>query len=81
MIEECPVNIECKLVKTIAIDGDHDIFFGEIIQTYCKEEGIKEGRPDLELIQPILFTFGNNKYWKTGGFLASAWNAGREFTP
>ena len=42
MIEECPVNMECRLIKTVDFPK-HDIFIGEIVQTYCDEEFLMEG--------------------------------------
>jgi flavin reductase (DIM6/NTAB) family NADH-FMN oxidoreductase RutF len=36
LIEECPVNIECKVVDEIEA-GDHTIFIGKIVETHAKE--------------------------------------------
>jgi flavin reductase (DIM6/NTAB) family NADH-FMN oxidoreductase RutF len=36
MIKECPVNMECRLIQTIDFPR-HDIFIGEIAETYCDE--------------------------------------------
>ena len=30
MIEECPVNLECKVVHEISLEGSHKWFIGEI---------------------------------------------------
>ena len=36
MIEECPVNMECQLVRTVDFPT-HDIFMGEVVNTFCDE--------------------------------------------
>jgi flavin reductase (DIM6/NTAB) family NADH-FMN oxidoreductase RutF len=36
MIEECPVNMECRLIKTVDFPN-HDLFIGEIEDTYCDD--------------------------------------------
>ena len=37
MIEQCPLNMECKLVNTVDM-GTHDLFIGEVMETYCEEK-------------------------------------------
>ncbi|MGE5533249.1 MAG: flavin reductase family protein, partial [Bacillota bacterium] len=34
MIEQCSVNMECELIKTVDFPN-HDIFIGKITNTYC----------------------------------------------
>ena len=34
LINECPVNIECKVVKTVADIGTHTIFIGEVQEVH-----------------------------------------------
>ncbi|MEE9151516.1 MAG: flavin reductase family protein [Thermoplasmata archaeon] len=38
LIEECPVSIECELVKKLTFGGSHDWFIGEVVAAH-KEEG------------------------------------------
>lgn len=58
VIEECAVNIECK-VKDILNYGSHDIFVGEIVAVHYNEEVIKaDGTPDVEKIRPYGYSFG-----------------------
>lgn len=80
MIEECPVNMECRLVKTLDL-AQHDIFIGEIVATYCDEECLTNGQLDFSKIQPLLFVMNDRGYWSLGERLASAWNIGRQFKP
>lgn len=38
LIEECPVNMECKVVEELRFGGSHDWFVGEVVAAH-KEEG------------------------------------------
>jgi len=78
MIEECPVNMECRLVQTVDFPR-HDIFIGEIVEAYCEERCLTEGIVDLSKIQPILFAMNDKSYWKLGERLARAWHVGKGF--
>lgn len=75
MISECPVNMECELTQTFVI-GDHDIFIGKIIETYCDEEYMTDGKADLRKIQPFFFSFIDSTYWKLGECFEKAFRAG-----
>jgi flavin reductase (DIM6/NTAB) family NADH-FMN oxidoreductase RutF len=76
MIEECPINMECKLAKTIDFPR-HDVFVGEIVSTYCDNGLLKDGVPDISKLEPILFVMNDRSYWKLGERLAKAWQIGK----
>ena len=77
MIEECPINIECRLVNTVDT-LTHDVFIGEIETTYCDESILDEGKVDLSRVQPILFSMLDRGYWKLGERFATAYDIGKE---
>lgn len=80
MIEECPVNMACKLIRTATDLPDRDIFFGEVLETYVNEECISEGMLDFTKINPILFTMngpGSASYWKLGEVVGAAYKEGQ----
>ena len=78
MIRECPANMECKLIQTLDL-GTHEIFIGDIVETYCDEECLTSGNAeDLGKVDPILFSMSGAKYWKVGEHFALAWNVGKE---
>lgn len=79
MIEECPINMECKLIRTVDFPN-HDVFVGKIVATYCDESVLVDGVVDFERVKPILFVMNDRSYWRLGGRLANAWSVGREFT-
>ena len=73
MIRECPINMECTLMQTLDFPRHH-VFIGEVVETYCDEQAITNGRLDFAKIQPILFVMDNTGYWKLGEQFAKAWN-------
>ena len=76
MIEECPINMECELIKTVDFPN-HDIFIGRVVETYCDESVMENGVVDFSKVKPILFVMNHRSYWKLGDRLAKAWNVGK----
>jgi flavin reductase (DIM6/NTAB) family NADH-FMN oxidoreductase RutF len=74
MIETFPVNMECKLKHTVDF-SNHEIFIGEVIETYCDDLYLRDGVPDLAKVQPVLF--GPNAYWKIGEPFAKTFSVGK----
>jgi flavin reductase (DIM6/NTAB) family NADH-FMN oxidoreductase RutF len=77
MIEQCSVNMECELVKTIDFPN-HDVFVGKITETYCDETVLTNGEVDFEKVQPILFVMNDRSYWSLGKKIAKAWSIGKQ---
>ena len=78
MIKECPINMECKLIQIVNFPR-HDIFIGEIIETYCDDSCITDAIVDFAKVQPILFTMNDTGYWKLGERFARAWSIGKNY--
>lgn len=78
MIKECPINMECKLIKTVDFPK-HDVFVGEVFETYCDDQVITDEAVDLAKVRPILFSMHTRSYWEIGKLLAKAWEIGKEF--
>jgi flavin reductase (DIM6/NTAB) family NADH-FMN oxidoreductase RutF len=74
MIQNCPVNLECKLKHTVDFPT-HDLFIGEIIEAYCDDKYMKDGALDLAKVDPVLY--GPDAYWKIGNPLAKTFNVGK----
>jgi len=69
MITDCPVNLECKVIKEFSIQH-RQIFVAEVIQAYVNNEFVTEvdGRKkiaDLTKLDPIIYAL-DNKYYKIG---------------
>ena len=75
MIEECPVNMLCKVVNTLELTRN-EVFIGEIVETYVEEEYIVDGKPDIKKINPLLLAGGN--YCELGSPVGTTREAGRE---
>jgi flavin reductase (DIM6/NTAB) family NADH-FMN oxidoreductase RutF len=77
MIEECPANMECRLVRTVDLP-QHDVFFGKIVTTYCDNTLLKDNVIEIGKVNPILFVMNDRSYWKLGEKLADAWKIGKQ---
>jgi flavin reductase (DIM6/NTAB) family NADH-FMN oxidoreductase RutF len=77
LIEECPVNLECKALHYLDM-RTHILIVGEIIETYITSEYLKDGKVDPEKIDPPLYIRPTMTYHRLGEVLASAFNVGRE---
>jgi flavin reductase (DIM6/NTAB) family NADH-FMN oxidoreductase RutF len=64
IIMECPLNIECKVVKTVSL-GSHDLFIGEIVAVQASPAIVNaENGLDIGHIVPIAYAAG--EYWTLG---------------
>jgi len=80
MIEQCPVNLECKLVHLIDL-GSHALIIGSIEETHINQTCLTRGKPDVTKIKPFIYSAGYyNRYQAFGDFIASAFSAGRAIT-
>ena len=55
----------------------HDVFVGELVQTYVSETVLTDGNIDMTLLRPLLFDMASKKYWSLGQPLGNCWNAGK----
>jgi flavin reductase (DIM6/NTAB) family NADH-FMN oxidoreductase RutF len=79
MIEECPLCLECKVLKTLDLGGADDIVIGEIIESYCDEKCLTNDMPDIEKLKPYLLSMYENKYFGIGKHLGKAWSIGLNY--
>ena len=79
MIEECPINMECRLIDTIDMPN-HDVFIGEITETDYDEECLSGDakNPDFAKVEPILFVSRDPSYCRLGERFSLAYNVGKE---
>ena len=77
MIEQCSINMECELIKTVDFPN-HDVFIGKIVNAFCDETVLTDGEVDMEKVQPILFVMNDRSYYGLGKKLAKAWSIGKE---
>jgi flavin reductase (DIM6/NTAB) family NADH-FMN oxidoreductase RutF len=77
MIQQCPVCMECRLDRIVDFPS-HDVFIGEIVQTYADEAILSETKVDVSKLKPLLFDMSSKKYWSLGTEIASCWNIGKQ---
>ena len=76
MISECPVNMELRLHEVLDFKT-HDIFIGELVQTYADEGVMSAGKIDVAKLRPLLFDMASIKYWSLGPSVGRCWHAGK----
>jgi flavin reductase (DIM6/NTAB) family NADH-FMN oxidoreductase RutF len=80
MIRQCPVNMELKLYDVLDFSA-HEIFIGELVQTYADESIMADGHIDIARLKPLLFDMASKKYWALGAPLGQCWSAGKALKP
>ncbi|MCW4050700.1 MAG: flavin reductase family protein [Candidatus Bathyarchaeota archaeon] len=79
MIEECPINLECKLIKTMQVNN-MDMFIGEVTESYVTEK-IDTGEPgkwpSLKAVNPVIYGM-DRQYWSIGEPVAKGFDIGRK---
>ncbi len=63
LIEECPINIECKVIHSTR-QGTHTVFFGEAVNAHVNEDLLPEGFADYSKLPVILA--GSREYLGVG---------------
>lgn len=76
LIQECPVNLECRVIHTLDL-GSHILFIGEIVETYVNEDCLTDGQADPAKIDPLIYTTGVQQYQRLGKIVGQAWEAGK----
>ena len=77
LIEECPLCLELTLFETVDLPTN-TIFVGEIKASWCNEECLDDGTPDIEAIKPFFLTMPDNRYWEVGNCVGKAWSDGKK---
>ena len=76
MIAQCPLTMECRVRQTVIV-GEHELFIGELVQTYACQECLTDGKIDMSKVDPLLFDFTRILYWSLGEVAGKPWNAGK----
>ena len=75
MISECPMCFECKLVNILEMPSN-TLYVGEVVAAYSEKRFIKDGHPDVQAMDPLLYTATDKKYWSVGDYVAKAYQVG-----
>jgi flavin reductase (DIM6/NTAB) family NADH-FMN oxidoreductase RutF len=76
LIANCPVSMELRLFQVVTL-GQHEVFIGELVNTYVDEDCLTNGKPDLAQIDPLLFDFMMIDYWSVGRRTGKPWRDGK----
>jgi flavin reductase (DIM6/NTAB) family NADH-FMN oxidoreductase RutF len=77
-VKEFPLVIECRLRKTVEL-GLHTMFIGEIMDVKADRFILsKEGVPDIEKLDPFVFTPGSSKFYGIGDFIGEVSSLAKE---
>lgn len=90
MITHAPLNLECKVLKTIATkditgaEKSHEIFIGRIVQAYADDYYLIDDeaddyylRPDIRKLNPLIYSM--SKYWKLSESIGEAFSIGNNY--
>lgn len=69
LIAECPVNIECRLERTLTL-GSHDLFIGRIVAVHA-DENLLDDRGRLDVGKADLFAYVGGDYRRVGELLGT----------
>jgi flavin reductase (DIM6/NTAB) family NADH-FMN oxidoreductase RutF len=76
MAEECPVNIECRLFKSVDC-GSHLLYIGEVMEIHASKSCVTDGKPDVTKMHPIVYAQAT--YWEVGKQIEKAFSAGKKY--
>jgi flavin reductase (DIM6/NTAB) family NADH-FMN oxidoreductase RutF len=76
LAEECTVNIECKLFKSVDC-GSHLLYIGEVVEIHADKSCVTEGKPDIKRMHPIVYAQAT--YWEFGNQIEKAFSAGKKY--
>lgn len=77
MIEQCPVNLECRVSHTLKL-GSHTLVVGEIIETYIDENCQTNGNVDPARIDPLVYSTSATQYQRLGEVIGKAFQIGKK---
>lgn len=77
LIEQCPINLECKVVHLLEL-GSHILVIGRVEETHVSENCFTDGKLDVSKVNPLAFIPQSTQYYALGNFVAKGMNIGKE---
>ncbi len=80
LIDECPVNLECKVIHDVTIKNRH-IFIAEVMETfideiYTEKVGSKTKIADMKKLNPLIYSL-DNYYYSIGEIIGEGYKEGK----
>lgn len=76
LIQECPINILCKVIQTITLSG-FAMFLGEIVAVYADEQSLTDGQINPVKINPMVMMFPS--YFELGKVVGTVFKDGNDY--
>jgi flavin reductase (DIM6/NTAB) family NADH-FMN oxidoreductase RutF len=76
LVVECPVNIECRLFKSVDC-GSHLLYIGEVVEIHADKACVTDGKLDTANSDPIVYAQAS--YWHVGKQIEKAFSAGKKY--
>jgi flavin reductase (DIM6/NTAB) family NADH-FMN oxidoreductase RutF len=67
LIDECPVNLECKVFDIVNL-GSHDMFMADVVAVHVDQKIMKDGKVDVQSANLVNYQHG--EYYQNGKQLA-----------
>jgi len=68
MIEQCPINLECRVVHSLEL-GSHTLYVGRIDEVHASSDCLTDGKLDLDKVKPLAFLGEPRRQYHTVGQL------------
>ncbi|MDR2966355.1 MAG: flavin reductase family protein [Methanobacteriaceae archaeon] len=79
IIKECPLNIECKIIKELDM-SDWILIIGEILEINIDSDKINpDGKVSVEKVNPLIYVPTIREYWSIGQKLGNSFDVGRNY--
>jgi len=78
IIDQCPYNLECRVTHELEL-GEYVLVVGEIVESHAEESILRDGKIDVELLDPLIYIAGSREYRALGARVAEAFSVGRTF--
>lgn len=78
LIEQCPVNLECKVVHMLDL-GSHLLVIGRVEESHVSESCLTDGKPDIAKIKPFAYAVApSHQYFGLGEMIGKAFSVGED---
>lgn len=79
IIQECPFNLECKVVKEEVELGQWVVIFGEIVETHIDEDkiDISNKKINISKVNPLVYCATIREYWQLDKKIGKGFSAGK----
>ena len=78
MIRDCPVTMECKVIKIFDVGDKNEMIIAQVLETYADDAVLMDGKIDVEKVRPVIFNFP--EYRSLGTTIGMGWKSGKEYS-